>query len=104
MKPEELAINHSKIIDAKLKLLHEVFAVVKNDVSTHTANVFNSMVIDDKGLCTNCKENRAMVNKALGYVRIAFRKQRPVINSIYGDGVMQIEMLATAYINWLQHG
>jgi hypothetical protein len=102
MEAKELAVNHSIIIDAKLKRLHEVFNVVRNETQSKVKTTLHNMLVDDKGVCIDCKENRILVNKALGVVRNELRKSRPMINGIYGEGVLQIELLATTYINWLK--
>lgn len=103
MKPDVLAIAHSQITDAKLKLLSDVFTSVKNEANERTANILSGLIVNEKGVCKNCKENRLLVIKALNVTKKILRDKRPMIKAIYGDGVMQIEVLANDYIQWLRN-
>ena len=102
MKPDLLAIAHSQITDAKLRLLADVFTSVKNEASERTANILSGLIVDDNGVCKNCKENRLLVVKALNVTKKLLKEKRPMIKCIYADGAAQIEVLANDYIQWLR--
>jgi hypothetical protein len=104
MKPDLLAIAHSQIIDAKLKLLADVFTSVKNEANEQTAKMLNQLIVDKDGRCVKCKENRLLITKALSVERKLLRDKMSQVKSVYGDGIMQIEVLATDYITWLRNG
>jgi hypothetical protein len=102
MSPEQLAVMHSQVIDHKLQQMTDVFTGRRAAIEKLVTPVLQKLIVDDKGNCVKCKQNKALVNKALGIMRRELRQSRPIIHSLYNQGIAEIDLLATDYITWLK--
>lgn len=102
MKPEELAVGHSKIIDSKLAILKGVFANANANVTSKTGNLLQQLEINKDGFCTNCPGNKRIITRVMSITRNELNKTKHLIKATYGEGVSSIETLATEYITWLR--
>jgi hypothetical protein len=102
MQPEVLAINHSKIIDSKLERLRELFAAMKTQMDAESKPILDRLLVDNTGVCVDCKENRVLIGKSVLVARKILKRNRPLIGQLYSEGTVQIETLANDYIQWLK--
>ncbi len=102
MSPEDLAILHSQVIDVKIKAVSDSYVVLNNAINSELDKIFTGLVMNENGTCSNCRENRMLMNKAVSLIRTKLKEHKEVLAKIYTDGDNQINQLATNYIQWLR--